>query len=197
MIIVDTETTGINPAKNSIISIGALDFRNPQNQFYDECRIGKEIEVNSRALEINGFKEHELYDPAKHSLEKLMHMFQKWLEDIKDITIAGENPKFDRDFLDFSAKRYGLPGFAHRTIDLHTVAYEYKMLRNLEIPLKNNSSALSSDSSLNFVGLPPEPMPHHALVGAKLEAEAFSRLWFKKALFEEYTKYELPEDLIK
>ena len=34
MIIVDVETTGIDPEKHSIVSIGAVDFSNPSNEFY-------------------------------------------------------------------------------------------------------------------------------------------------------------------
>jgi hypothetical protein len=43
-----------------------LDFSNPQNQFYQECRIfwgAKKIE--KEALKINGFSEREIKDQKK------------------------------------------------------------------------------------------------------------------------------------
>ena len=39
MIVLDTESTGLNPLTDSILSIGAIDLNDPTNQFYDECRI--------------------------------------------------------------------------------------------------------------------------------------------------------------
>ena len=48
-----------------------------------------------------------------------------------------------------------------------------------------------------YVGLPPEPKPHHALTGAKVEAEALSRLLFGKILLKEFAHYEIPKYLKK
>jgi len=39
MLILDTECSGLRPDLHSILSIGALDFRNPSNRFYGECRV--------------------------------------------------------------------------------------------------------------------------------------------------------------
>lgn len=46
----------------------------------------------------------------------------------------------------------------------------------MEIPMKNGLSSLSMDSVLGLAGLEPEPKPHNALTGAKLEAEAIRRI---------------------
>ena len=47
MIILDIETTGVNPEKHAIVSVGAVDFLNPSRTFYEECKkflaIAKEI----------------------------------------------------------------------------------------------------------------------------------------------------------
>ena len=57
MIVVDVETSGLDDEKNSLLSIGAVDFYNPKNQFYGECRVREGAEVNPEALEVNGFTE--------------------------------------------------------------------------------------------------------------------------------------------
>ena len=46
MIIIDVETTGLDPKKYSIVSIGAVDFKKPMRTFYEECRIWDGAEVS-------------------------------------------------------------------------------------------------------------------------------------------------------
>lgn len=67
MIVFDVETTGEDSRKHSIVSIGALEFSNPKNQFYEECRIWEGAEVQEIALKINGFTEENIRDPKKQS----------------------------------------------------------------------------------------------------------------------------------
>ena len=59
-------------------------------------------------------------------------------------------------------------------------------------PQKHNHSALNLDTILVYVGLLEEPKPHNGLRGAKLEAEAFSRLFYDKPLLEEYRSFPIP-----
>lgn len=202
MIVVDIETTGVDYTKNSIVSIGALDFLNPENQFYTECRIWDGAEITAKALEINGFSEAQVKDKTKMPLEEAIKQFLIWTGKIKephDLTIAGENPRFDADFLRTSAERYriGWP-LSHRTIDLHTESYNHMVKRGIKIPLnKSRCSDIKLDTTLKYVGLPEEPMPHHALRGAKMEAEAFSRLIYGKYLLEEFKNFPRPACLIQ
>lgn len=197
MIVLDVETTGVDFKKNSIISIGALDFFNPSNQFYAECRVFEDAEITEQALAINGFTREQVLFTNKYSLEEGVLKYLDWSSHIKERTIAGENPRFDRDFLNASLERYGLKRIPFRTIDLHTLSYINHLMKRIEIPLKESVSDINLDSTLNYVGLPPESKPHHALTGAKLEAEAFSRIIYRKGLFEEFEKFEIPDYLRK
>ena len=193
MIIVDVETTGLDPSKNSIVSIGALDFSKPKNQFYQECRIFDGAEVSQKALEINGFSEEEIKNSNKKTLESAILEFIKWAEDIDDKTLAGENSSFDRDFLKASMGRYGLRWeFGYRTVDLHSLGFAHYIKRGRIPPIKDRRTAISLDKILGYVGMPEEPKPHNALTGAKMEAEAFSRLIEGKPLLEEFKKYLIP-----
>ena len=196
MIVVDVETTGIYPLKTSIVSVGALDFSNPRNTFYEECRIWEGAEIIQEALNINGFTREQITDPRKQSLEELMKKFLEWTSTIKNITLAGENPSFDGGFLMNSAMRYGIEWpFGRRTLDLHSVRLAHHISSEKEFPMKNNRADLNLDRTLVYVGLPREPRPHNALVGAKFEAEAFSRLINGKNLLPEFIEYEIPEYL--
>jgi DNA polymerase III epsilon subunit-like protein len=55
MIIIDVETTGPDPKKHSIVSVGAIDFLNPANQFYQESRVYTDAEIR-KALLVQVFK---------------------------------------------------------------------------------------------------------------------------------------------
>lgn len=50
MIVIDIEASGTNYEKHSIVSIGALDFDNPENRFYEECRIWEAKDVRGTSL---------------------------------------------------------------------------------------------------------------------------------------------------
>ena len=193
MIVVDIETSGTSPYKHSILSIGAVDFSNPERQFYQECQIEKDKEYTEEALNVNGFKKEELTDPKKKTLESVLNEFMKWIEPVADKTIGGHNVNFDAGFLNYSFKRYNINfSFGHRVIDTHSLVYASILSRGLNVPIKNDKTDINSDYVFNYVGLPAEPKPHNALNGAKMEAEALSRLIFGRKLLKDYTDYEVP-----
>jgi len=194
MIVCDVETTGLDSRKNSIVSLGAVDFEHPQNTFYGECRVFNGAKIDRAALKINGFDAKRIKCRDKKPLRMLMKEFTGWAYKIKDITIAGENPRFDLNFIAASLERYKLENkFGYRTYDLHSVCYNYHVMHKISIPLKDNYSGITLDYTLRFVGLPEEPKPHNGLRGAKLEAEAFSRMFYGKSLFKEYGIYPVPK----
>ena len=194
MIIADIEASGLDPRKNSIVSIGAIDFDAPKRQFYAEPRIWDGAECNLESLAVNGFTEEECSDPTKKSLAKVMHDFLAWLEPVQEKTLVGQNPSFDRDFLNDSFGRSGIGwNFSFRTLDLHTVAYADHIKRGLKIPTEKNRTALNLEAIAVYAGIPEEPKPHNALTGAKIEAEVLSRILFGKNLLPEFEKYPVPE----
>ena len=203
MIIVDVETTGVYPEKHAILSIGAVEFEHPENQFYEECRIWEGATVMQEgeggmhyALDINGFTEENIQDPKKKSQKQILEEFYTWVQTCQEQTFAGENPRFDQDFIQSSAKRENIMWrFSYRTIDLHTLGYTQLLRKKIIPPTKNKRTDLNLDKILVYVGLPEEPKPHHALTGAKCEAEAFSRLLFAKNLIKEFAHYVIPEHI--
>lgn len=194
MVIVDVEASGTNAHVHSIVSVGALSFSNPENRFYEECRIFEGAHIMDDALAVNGFTKEQITDPNKKSLEEIMIAFLAWTEGIEgDRTIAGQNPSFDRDFLQASAERYHLNWpLAYRTIDVHSICYMHQIKRGLNTPIVHNRSALDLDAILRYVGLPDEPSPHNALTGALVEAEALSRLLYDKSLLPEFSRLPIP-----
>jgi DNA polymerase III epsilon subunit-like protein len=190
MIIVDVETTGVDSRLCSLLSVGALDFANPQYQFYMECRIFDGAHVEKEALAVNGFKLDKLRDAKKKTDREVVEAFLEWMKTCNEWTLAGQNPSFDRDFLEQTAHRYHINWpLAQRTIDLHSVAYYHMTRAGKTIPSKNNHSALNLDAILLYVGLPERNGSHNALEDAQLEAEAFSRLFTGKGLLPEFEDF--------
>ena len=192
MIVVDVEASGVSPEKDSLVSVGAVDFSDSKNRFYEECRIWDGAHVEEEALAVNGFTRDQITDPKKKTDREVVADFLIWLEKVKEKTIAGHNPSFDRDFLQATAHRYHINWpLAHRTIDLHSICYFDMLKRGVEIPILNNHSALNLDKVLVYIGVPPEPKPHNALTGALVETEAFGRLFYGKPFLEEFSKYPM------
>jgi DNA polymerase III epsilon subunit-like protein len=200
MIALDIEATGIDSRKSSILSIGAVDFDEPTNQFYDECRAWDGAHINDEALGVNGFSKEEATDPAKKSEAEIVKSFIAWAEDIRDWTIVGQNPSFDRDYIMAACERAGIEfPFAHRTLDTHTLAYMHMIEHGLTPPFdaEKHRTALNLDAALQYVGIPEEPKPHNALTGAMSHAEVASRLLYGRNLLPDFEVYPIPWEVPK
>ena len=193
MIIVDVELSGLDAEKDSIVSIGAIDFSNPKNQFYGECKIWEGAHISDEALAINGFTKSQIQDPKKQNDEELIKSFISWALACPEHTFAGQNPYLDVLFIRNGAKRYHLDWpFAARTIDQHTICYTHMVKKGIIPPVLNNRTDLDSDKIMKYVGIPIEPHPHNALNGAKVAGEAISRLLYDKTLIPEFKGYPIP-----
>lgn len=194
MLVIDVEASGVEAHKHSIVSVGALDFSNPTNRFYEECRVWEGAHIMEDALKVNGFTEAQITDPKKQSEADLVHAFMQWADGLEERTFAGQNVSFDRDFIRYAAERAGHTDwpFAYRTIDTHTLAYMHMINRGLKIPTMKRRSALDLDAILNYCGIPHEPEPHNALTGALSHAEVISRLLYGRKLLPEFNQYQIP-----
>ena len=194
MIVLDVEATGTEPAKHSIVSIGALDLANPTNRFYMECRAWDGAHIMDEALAVNGFSREQVTDKSKPTEADLTHAFKAWSEGVEERTFAGQNVSFDRDFLRAAAERAGHTDwpFAHRTLDTHTMCFMHMVERGIQPPVAHKRSALNLDAVLNYCGIPEEPSPHNALTGALCHAEVIARLLYGRKLLPEFSQFEIP-----
>ncbi len=196
MIAIDVEASGTEAKEHSIVSVGALDLANPSNRFYEECRIWDGAHIMDEALAVCGFTREQITASRKQSEADLIHAFLHWAEGIGERTLAAQNVSFDRDFLKAAAERAGHTdwSFSHRTIDTHTLAYMHMIQHGLRPPTDpiHRHSALNLDTTLQYCGIPEEPMPHNALTGALSHAEVISRLLYGRKLLPEFTEFEIP-----
>lgn len=195
MLVLDTESSGLRADLHSILSIGAIDFRNPDNRFYGECRIWDGAEIMDDALAVNGFTYEQAIDATKQTETELVAAFLDWSETLPERTLVAQNVAFDRIMLETAARRGGLNwNLAHRTVDIHTLAWMHMTKANGVPPVDetHRRSSLNSKTVLNYCGLPKEPDPHNALTGALWHAEVTSRLLYDKKLLPEFEQFDIP-----
>jgi DNA polymerase III epsilon subunit-like protein len=198
MIVLDIETTGIDPRRHAIVEVGAIDFDAPGNYFNERCSVWEGAETDPEALQINGLALNEIHDKTIFTQKELISAFIAWIEKTEDKTIAGQNVDFDINFLNESSARCGLNfRLGKRKVDQHSIVFAHLLKRNIKPPLINGFSGVNSDFIMNYAGLPHEPKPHRAINGARYEAEALSRLIYGKVMFEEFGGYEIPDYLQK
>jgi DNA polymerase III epsilon subunit-like protein len=194
MIVLDVEASGIDPEKNSILAIGALDLDELTNQFYDECRMWDGAKNEPEATAINGFTDKDATDSSKKSEAELLAAFFAWAFDRpKDHTLAAQNVWFDAGFLEAASHRAGVEyPFAKRVLDIHSIAWLHMTRAGKTPPAEKGHSALSSSVIQEYCGIPQEPSPHNALTGALWHAEVLSRMASNKKALPEYEAYEIP-----
>lgn len=168
---VDVETTGTNPERHSLVSIGAVSIEDPTKTFYRECRIWDGAAVEAEALRVNGFSGMEVLDQNKLSEAEMMKEFVQWLGGTGLMMVA-HNAAFDRDFVAAACKRADISTpFSFRTIDIHSLMYMHLLRAKKDIPRH-----LSLNAALQSFGLPREPDPHNALTGAQCNVELFNKV---------------------
>ena len=165
MIVLDVETSGVDPQRHSLISIGAVDW-NSDCQFYVAGRVWDGAEVTEEALQVNGFYHSEIDGPDcpanKLFPSEMLVRFERWVRSLYPegkVVAAGHNVGgFDMQFLK------GMTCWSHRSVDLHSIAFA------------KLGDSLSADGVYKALLMPTEPKPHNALNGAKWEKEALKKL---------------------
>ena len=214
-IVLDIETSGLDRIRCGIWQIGAIDL-NTMEEFIEESRIDNDDIVESEALIVIGKTEEELRDEDKQSQKEMLQNFFRWMDGRALRNLLCQNPQFDVSFLEIRAKKYGVKKtMQHRAFDLHTVAQVMHLRINNEFLIRAGKDTSGFESNmnltniLNICGLPDkrriliegqvvqEGNPHNAIEDCKLTAECFGRLLYGKSLFQEYSKYEIPEELKK
>lgn len=163
MIVIDIETTGLEPSKHCMVSLGAVHFETGR-EFYAECRIYADSSVSDFALQINGFTRGEITDPAKPYAHEILNQFISWASVRGDYLLGGQNlASFDVQFLQWLCREKLMLKwpFGHRYVDLHSVAYS------------KFGKSMKADDIYVALGMEPEPAIHNALNGA---------IWCAKAL---------------
>ena len=190
-VVIDLETSGLNPGRHSILKIGAIDAAG--RNFYRRCQAVRRngslkrlfgaprYRYEEEALEVNGIAADDLDvgmpigDAIGDLAAWLTDRYPKWL-------MGGKNPQFDYNFLLAYWPWSVWPMsdlISRRTIDLHQVVYALNFHRWEDFLTPGfKTSQLYRDYDIE-----PEPRPHYASAGARHTMMCFKRILCKN--FEE------------
>ncbi|HEY4541241.1 MAG TPA: DNA polymerase III subunit epsilon, partial [Noviherbaspirillum sp.] len=131
-IVLDTETTGLNPRSGDrIIEIGCVELINRQltgNNFHRY--INPERDSEEGALAVHGLTTEFLSDKPKFA-----EIVEELRTYVKDAEIIIHNAPFDLAFLDAEFDRLGLPSFAQHVAEVTDTLVQAKSMH----PGKRNS----------------------------------------------------------
>ncbi len=165
---VDVEASGPSPSQYSLLSIGACTIRKPRQTFYVELKPASEDFV-PEAMKVNKLSLEELRDRGIAPAEA-MARFEAWLQGLggeKKLIFVGFNVPFDWMFVaDYFHRYLGRNPFGYSPLDIKAV---YMGLRGVTW----------EESSLGYAirrYLGNQPLTHHALEDAELQADIFEAM---------------------
>lgn len=194
MIALDVETSGLDPLTCSIVSLGAVDTDEPENQFYEECSVWEGAHLSDEALAINGFSREEVTSAERKPEAELIKAFVAWATDrVENRTLVAQNVSFDHDFVRSACQRAGIESpFSKRAIDIHSITWLHMVHKGVPQPTGKHHSLINLDFALRYVGVPEEPRPHNALTGALSHAEVYARIAYNRKLLPDFSTFDIP-----
>lgn len=161
MVTVDLETTGLDPTKDEIISIGAVKQENGDKaeQFYKLVKI--ERSVPPKITELTKITSEML----KSDGVDLASSMQDLRDFVGDNVIIGYNLRFDEAFLTNGVRKIGQPDFANRMLDLMPVVKKAnKFLDNYRLQTVMDEYDIKNEE------------PHNSLADAQATFELATKL---------------------
>jgi DNA polymerase-3 subunit epsilon len=176
ILFIDTETGGIQPGKNSLLSLALVVWEESKIKASEEILINDGVlDVTEKALEINGIdlEEHKkkAVSPAV-ALQQFDDFIKANFPADEKIVLGGHNITFDVNFLNafLAANNYNYhQRFSHRFIDTASILFYLYLTGKLKRKVN------SSQQAFEYFGITVEGR-HTALGDALATAQLFSRL---------------------
>ena len=182
LLVIDTETGGIDPDRHSLLSLAAVVWADGRIEGEIEIFVAEpDITVTARAMEINRIDliehAHKAMAPAEALARLLSFVADHFRSDLaagEQLVLAGHNVGFDIGFLRRLCRLAGVPFpaiISHRSLDTASV------LRFLSLAGIVPPSAVASTEAFAYLGVRvPEKLRHTALGDARATAELLTRL---------------------
>lgn len=181
LIVIDTETGGLNPKENSLLTVALMVVKNKEVIAQNEWKIKHaSYNVSARAMEVNGIDLVEHDKEATHAEvagEEMIAFLEAYCSKEEKGMLVGQNTIFDKNFLEgffSSLKNKTLMGayyrlVSHRYIDLMSITAFLNLSGVLD------TDGLSLDAVIESLNLEVKAR-HTATDDARLTWEALLRL---------------------
>lgn len=123
LLVVDLETTGLDPTSDSIVQIAAcvLTRKTLREEAFFSTLVAPASSMDPAAQRVHGLSENDLRDapPLSWGIDKL-----EQLVDPQDVVLCGHNVSFDASFLRAAYDRLGRQyPYDYHTVDLWSLAF--------------------------------------------------------------------------
>lgn len=178
ILVIDTETGGLNAETHSILTLGAVVWNDSFIEDKLEITIAEpEIIADAKALEVNGLTVEEVQAKGVSPLQAVMTL-QNFLQKNNmrgKVTLGGHNVSFD---IPFMRRLYRLAGtdfdkqFSYRYLDTMQIAFLFNFAG------KFNLTSVSLDSLTKYYGCSPDRVDgkHGALGDAEATAKCLTKM---------------------
>lgn len=179
MLVIDTETGGLDPGRCALLSVAARHVESGA-EFSILIRPHEGLELNQEAVAVHGLSWAHLMRFGMEEADA-MGMFAMWLHVFGRHDWCGCNPHFDRGFLDAAFARHGIEKrMDRRPVCLQTLAWLAHGMGRIRLPLgRDGLPKRSLDAILEALGMRREGKTHDALEDVRLTAGAFRRIYAK------------------
>ena len=167
-VVLDSETTGLNPATDRLITIGAVAVRNGEIELGDSFNALVRVERNTEAVTVHGVTR----DESQKGLEEAQAL-EQFLEYLGDGVIVGHHIGHDIATFDTAYKRHWGFQLANRSLD--TMDLTLHLERDGAFAGRPAIRQFTLDALCAFFGVIPHDR-HTAAGDAFITAQVFLRL---------------------
>lgn len=167
-VVLDSETTGLDPRKDRLITIGAVSVMNGEILLDDSYEALLKVEYNTSAITVHGVTRQE----SREGLDE-PEALKQFLDYLKDGVIVGHHIGHDVDTFNAGYERHF--GFKMSNISLDTMALALVLEQDGAFATFENFKNFSLDALCDRFGVIPHDR-HTAPGDAFITAQVFLRL---------------------
>ena len=163
VVVLDSETTGLNPAKDKILSIGAVALHETIISVKDQFSVLVKQDFNSaESVLIHGIVKNSSHDYLTEA-----EAIQQLLEFLGSAKIIGHHIQFDIHMINLVLKKLNLPNLKNKVEDTSDL---YAKFKGVHHPIQKSLDDLCTEFNI------PKKDRHTALGDAFLTAQVYQRL---------------------